>query len=490
MNRGIMSEDIEDNDDTDDNSQRDATLMNDSGNIQAAEQIPTAEATADIHSTHSPSETPTSTSTLFCTQCGARNDITGKFCIACGAPLHATQASTAPMQGPETPVQIPAMASTGLVYQSTAAMNPTDYTAAMPKAKRLSRKNTIILCSIVALFIAAVAIIMTLKYTVFSPEGPLKSYVSLVAAGQYDKATSMVDPGVPNASRKLLTDSFGQATKHRMEHVEIGKLQAIPQQPSTRKAVVSYTIDGAKQQKTLTLETSGKQWLFFDAWKITTPLTSQIAVTVPEKETTISVNGQSINLAKAGMHPTSASLPTNSSNENDDIDISAMKKYSLPSYPGKLSIALSDSQYLKSETVAVSSNKDEAFLAPSATEALTTEILSQMKQHMDTCAASVAVSTPGCDFSDGDFSSWTSTAYTNIKRSITDQPTLDTLDVYQGTFESNTIHTSISYQDRYLDSDPWQDESTTDSGTISGTFTINNGKVTVTWNENSNNYSW
>jgi hypothetical protein len=430
---------------------------------------------------------------MFCTDCGAHNEQKAKYCTSCGAAL-ATAATTDIMQtgNAHTDGAHADSAANHLTAPNVAsAAGSIDYTAAarMSHTRRMSRKQAIVCCCLLAFAAVLAGALLTLKFTVFSAQGPLKSYVSLLSRGEYGKATSMVDPGVPNASRTLLTDAFGSATTHRMEHVEIGDLQAAKDHSSAKQALVSYTIDGTKQTKTITLEPNGKRWLFFDSWNITTPLISSVSVAVPESDTEISVNGKTVNLAKVGMNPTAASIPENAGLSDDSIDVSAMKQYSLPTYPGQLSISLADSTYIESQTEKLSTPKDQAFLIPRAKEKLNSEILEQVNNHVDSCAASVAVSSPGCGFSDGDFGTWYSSAYTNIKRSITDRPTLDTLDVYNGTFTTDVIHTSISYQARVLDTDPWTDETTSDSGTISGSYTITRGKLKVTIAEDSSS-SW
>ena len=53
------------------------------------------------------------------------------------------------------------------------------------------------------------------------PEAEVEKYLSLLAEGKAEKATEMVDPGIDNASRVLLTDDVLGSAKQRLELVDV-----------------------------------------------------------------------------------------------------------------------------------------------------------------------------------------------------------------------------------------------------------------------------
>ena len=60
-------------------------------------------------------------------------------------------------------------------------------------------------------------------------------------------------------------------------------------------------------------------------------------------------------------------------------------------------------------------------------------------------------------------------------------PTLKTLDISTGEFSTDTIDTKITYKQRYYEDQDWQNETTSDSGIVRGTFSVENEKLTVTF---------
>ena len=432
---------------------------------------------------------------MFCTNCGASNSADNKFCIACGASLRNTAVNIGRAGGAR-------IASTaGTAQQETAVMQPIDtaYSAGPPPAfaprtaedtgvlpasgtadmaaapKRRIKRSTVIVLTVFGVLAAGLVIAyFILLNTVFSERNVVNDYVNAIANGQYAKATKLVDPGVSNEARALFTDAIARDPKDRIQQVSVGDItKDTAQNGRKHKVTVTYTVNGVKQSSTLTLEPSGKRFLIFDSWKITTPMIEKRDLAIPSLLDSIVVNGVTVKLAgyEAGG--------------------SSGTSYSLPSYPGMLRISAPKSPYWESETVSSGETAEAtAILELTATQKLKQAVLDLVRQKVKACVASSALSKEGCDFSNGSFESYStsSTAYTDITRTVTQEPAFDSsdsLDISAGTFRTSRIDVSIHYKYRYSEDESWQDGDTSDSGRLEGTFSVKNGKLSVSYTYDS-----
>ena len=432
---------------------------------------------------------------MFCTNCCADNSADDKFCTTCGAPLH---------DGPAAGGSVRHSGNNTTAQQETAVMQTVDAagTASTPpafvtrtagnvnvraagadegtatKPKRRMKKSTIILLAVFGVLIAGLVIAyFTLLNTVFSERNVVSDYVNAIANGQYAKATKLVDPGVSNNTRALFTDAVAKDPKDRIQQVSVGDITKDTAQGSRKhKVTVTYAVNGVKQSSTLTLEPAGKRFLIFDSWKITTPMIEKRNLSVPAVLDSVLVNGVAVKLAAY------------------NTDGGSGTSYSLPSYPGMLRISAPKSPYWESETVSSGEKVNtSATLELTATEKLRDDILDLAKQKVKECVASSALSKTGCDFSNGSFESYSSSskAYTDIKRTVTQEPAFDSsdsLDISAGTFRTSRIDVSIHYKYRYDAGDPWWDSDESDSGRLEGWFSVKNGKLSVKFSESDSGY--
>ena len=432
---------------------------------------------------------------MFCTNCGADNSADDKFCTTCGAPLH---------DGPAAGGSVRHSGNNTTAQQETAVMQTVDAagTASTPpafvtrtagnvnvraagadegtatKPKRRMKKSTIILLAVSGVLIAGLVIAyFILLNTVFSERNVVSDYVNAIANGQYAKATKLVDPGVSNNTRALFTDAVAKDPKDRIQQVSVGDITKDTAQGSRKhKVTVTYAVNGVKQSSTLTLEPAGKRFLIFDSWKITTPMIEKRNLSVPAVLDSVLVNGVTVKLAAY------------------NTDGGSGTSYSLPSYPGMLRISAPKSPYWESETVSSGEKVNtSATLELTATEKLRDDILDLAKQKVKECVASSALSKTGCDFSNGSFESYgsSSTAYTDIKRTVTQEPSFDSsdsLDISAGTFRTSRIDVSIHYKYRYDAGDSWWDGDASDSGQLEGTFSVKDGKLSVKFSESNSGY--
>ena len=429
---------------------------------------------------------------MFCTNCGADNSADDKFCTTCGAPLH---------DGPAAGGSVRHSGNNTTAQQETAVMQTVDAagTASTPpafvtrtagnvnvraagadegtatKPKRRMKKSTIILLAVFGVLIAGLVIAyFILLNTVFSERNVVSDYVNAIANGQYAKATKLVDPGVSNNTRALFTDAVAKDPKDRIQQVSVGDITKDTAQGSRKhKVTVTYAVNGVKQSSTLTLEPAGKRFLIFDSWKITTPMIEKRNLSVPAVLDSVLVNGVAVKLAAY------------------NTDGGSGTSYSLPSYPGMLRISAPKSPYWESETVSSGETAGAtAILELTATQKLKQAVMDLVRQKIKACVASSALSKEGCDFSNGSFESYStsSTAYTDITRTVTQEPAFDSsdsLDISAGTFRTSRIDVSIHYKYRYSEDEPWQDGDTSDSGRLEGTFSVKNGKLSVSYTYDS-----
>jgi len=134
-----------------------------------------------------------------------------------------------------------------------------------------SRKKVILGLSafgvVVALVVAGV-VGLNVVNGMRGPEKAVESYLTLLSEGKASEATKMVDPGVPNDQRKLLTDDALKAAKARIKVTKIDK-PTISGDTATIKAHLS--LDGKAFEYDFTASKSSGSF-GLDSWKVDKPL--------------------------------------------------------------------------------------------------------------------------------------------------------------------------------------------------------------------------
>lgn len=410
---------------------------------------------------------------MFCMNCGAENKVDSVFCEQCGSRLIAGNPQI------EQPQVLSETTTTALILPAQ-EVPMTDVTPPAPEAAgtRINRSTLILLCSLAVLAALLLITYFTLRSTVFSPMVPIRSYVNAISLGDYEQANSLVDPAVSNESRVLLTPDVAGNPEDRIRNVEVGGLNKnrMTHELTTQ---VGFTLNGVRQTRTLTLEPKGRTWLFFDTWTLTTPMIDEIPISVPSSMHTIDVNGVSVDLSKIGGGQEMGSAQSDST--EPDVTYSDMTQYTLPAYPGVYSVSIAESKYFTSNAISIAQPDREAVLTPEPTDELRSELIDQIGSHIDACTSSHDLTLPqGCEFAEGNLSDY-SPAVTDITRGLISMPTLKTLDISTGEFSTDTIDTKITYKQRYYEDQDWQNETTSDSGIVRGTFSVENEKLTVTF---------
>ena len=134
-----------------------------------------------------------------------------------------------------------------------------------------SRKKVILGLSafgvVVALVVAGV-VALNVVNGMRGPEKAVESYLTLLSEGKASEATKMVDPGVPNDQRKLLTDDALKAAKARIKVTKIDK-PTISGDTATIKAHLS--LDGKAFEYDFTASKSSGSF-GLESWKVDKPL--------------------------------------------------------------------------------------------------------------------------------------------------------------------------------------------------------------------------
>ncbi|WP_085510477.1 hypothetical protein [Plantibacter flavus] len=293
--------------------------------------------------------------------------------------------------------------------QYATAQNP--YATGAPKQPMdPKQKKRIILWSSIAggalVLIAAAAItIGVLNTTAFGPQAKVEEYLKAIAAGDAKLATSLVapDPSIvgstddesaepeatpdPSASADpdadaeaeapaavkptaLLTNEVLKGADERIKNPEVGRVY---NRNGEARVQVTYELGGKKYEDSVTLESEGKQFLFFDQWKLASSLVGSINVYTGLGGTAFSVNG---------------------------VNFDGASDESLFAYPAIYTVAPPESKFLQgdAQTITLSSysaGEGSAFIDidVTATEALTTEVTKQVVAMIEKCLDATTLDT-------------------------------------------------------------------------------------------------
>lgn len=152
-------------------------------------------------------------------------------------------------------------------------MNP--YTTTYPRAPRkpLSKNAKISLAA--ALAVVLVVIIGVVGVNVINSgrtaEETVRNYAQLIADGKYDEANKVVDPGVENNRRILLTDKAHDGVKNAV------KVESVTQKDTGEKSKLSYVevvlrINGERSSYYVSVKQGDNEYGVLKTWKIMSPL--------------------------------------------------------------------------------------------------------------------------------------------------------------------------------------------------------------------------
>ena len=159
------------------------------------------------------------------------------------------------------------------------------------------KKLAIIISAIVGVLALLGIAYAVVNSTVFSADNTVKSYLSAIASGDYDKANGISDPQVANGKRTLLTNAASKGDKTTISNQRI--ISATDNADGSRTMRISYTLGGKSMTDILTVAPNGSKFLIFKNWNITTPLVKEISVYASPAITNFTVNGVKVGAKNA-----------------------------------------------------------------------------------------------------------------------------------------------------------------------------------------------
>lgn len=387
------------------------------------------------------------------------------------APMPAPTAPTAPTATPVSqavpqPVAPTSMPNTTTGNTATGAVplpqSPAG-TASMPVAAPGAgqpldpkTKKTILISGIVIGALIVLGIVYgVLNSTVFSAKSVAQSYLTAIADGKYDKANGIADPQVDKDQLKLLSDTVAKADNATIANPHIDSVKTVE---GVAKVNVTYSLNGKNVNDSLTINKDGSKFLLFPNWKISSPLLKTITVSVPNAVESLSVNGVDVTAKNA---------------EKSDSGT-----WTLRVYPGSYKVSIGKSGYVTSGITMVRTNADSdaADLKIMPTAKLKEDLSKAVNAKLDECAKSTDYAPEGCPFG---FDLYDEDYYRNFAWSISVYPKLSDIDLDYGTFSTRQGKAKCTYEEKNFD-DSWESQDDSTHFTVNGSFSIRDGKLSVT----------
>ena len=152
-------------------------------------------------------------------------------------------------------------------------MNP--YTTTYPRAPRkpLSKKAKVSLAAVLAVVLVVIIGVVGVNMinSGRTAEETVRNYAQLIADGKYDEANKVVDPGVENNRRILLTDKAHDGVKNAV------KVESVTQKDTGEKSKLSYVevvlrINGERSSYYVSVKQGDNEYGVLKTWKIMSPL--------------------------------------------------------------------------------------------------------------------------------------------------------------------------------------------------------------------------
>ncbi|MGL3807049.1 hypothetical protein ACSYDW_13225 [Paeniglutamicibacter sp. R2-26] len=120
--------------------------------------------------------------------------------------------------------------------------------------------------ALVLLAVAAVSVIVLVNHTVFGPGQKVKDLQTHLAAGEGAAALGLLNATVPEGNGLLLDGDGLRAASAEVKDFTVGKPEPVPGSGNVVQVTASYTVHGTQQQTNYSLQSLGRDWLFFDHW--------------------------------------------------------------------------------------------------------------------------------------------------------------------------------------------------------------------------------
>lgn len=264
--------------------------------------------------------------------------------------------SAPPPTGPGGPgVQVPAITPVGAGAGGPAPMSPA-------AKRRLAAWLGVVVLLLVA--VAAGLVAVNALNARRSPEAAVEAYVGLISQGHGDAATASVDPGVPNDSRKLLTDAALGAATNRVELVDAEREDSDgSDRGDDVKVTATLSVGGQHVTHEFTVRRGKPEHMVLRTWEV------EDALVVP-----LSVDAEGLDSVNvAGVQ----------------VPVSGGQTYYV--YPGTYEVsAPQGSTYVSAESQTVTASGDrpaDVSLQVEPSDALRDLVLAAVKDQITTCAS-------------------------------------------------------------------------------------------------------
>lgn len=220
---------------------------------------------------------------------------------------------------------------------------------------------------LVAVLAAGAAVTVSLLNQQRDPSQTVKHYLGLLSEGRADSATELVDPGVKNSDRVLLTDEVLGAAEVRLEVVGLETIER-----SDEYATVSATLslDGERFERIFSLRAGPKEYSVLDTWELEQPLLVPVVLSAEGAE------ALTVGQTEVALEPT----------EFEDGFSKALYVY-----PGIYSVSGASTEYVEQSTEMLRATPEESSRGQSVTITATpsaqfeTEVLQQVQARIQQC---------------------------------------------------------------------------------------------------------
>lgn len=170
--------------------------------------------------------------------------------------------------------------------------------APQPMSRKAKGTLIAVLASVVGVgvLIGATAITVAVLNGQRDPATAVDDYLSLLEDGKAEAATELVDPGLQNADRELLTDEVMAGAIHRIEVVDVTTEN---RSEGTATVTATLSLDGERFEHTFPVVEGDKELLFLDTWELREPLLVPVTLESDGAET-ITVGDAEVQLESSG----------------------------------------------------------------------------------------------------------------------------------------------------------------------------------------------
>lgn len=197
----------------------------------------------------------------------------------------------APSQPPTPP---PAPSPQNVVAPAVAVpQTGVTFTPMSDKSRRRIKRIVVGVVALVVLGVVA-AVSLTIANWTRTPEAKVRQYLDLLADGKASAATAMVDPGLPNDQRGLLSDEVMASASARIEVEDVSADDA--EHSKERVVRATMRLDGERFTRLFRVSEAKKTFGLLKNWKIQDALLSHVDV-LADNVTHFSIGGEKISVA-------------------------------------------------------------------------------------------------------------------------------------------------------------------------------------------------